>query len=267
MAFPRTLAYLCDFCHVSNRFLFLLEVLGYFVIAHLFLVGSIEQRFHGSSIASLDGSEYLVGNGDRRVLIAGGLLLVMVTILIVIVAVAIVMVAKLSDRKPLSDLASPKHLRDLGTLMFAFVMLWAYFSFSQWLIIWAGDLPEENSWYLSRIKGGWGWIALAVILFHFVLPFSLLLSRQIKRRAKVMMGVAIGMLFMRLVDLFWIVTPAFGGHGSHSAPVHIHWMDLAAPIGIGGLWLAFFAWQLKGKSLTPIKDPGLEEVLASAEGH
>lgn len=182
-------------------------------------------------------------------------------------AFAIVMVAKLSDRKPLSDLASPKHLRDLGTLMFAFVMLWAYFSFSQWLIIWAGDLPEENSWYLSRIKGGWGWIALAVILFHFVLPFSLLLSRQIKRRAKVMMGVAIGMLFMRLVDLFWIVTPAFGGHGSHSAPVHIHWMDLAAPIGIGGLWLAFFAWQLKGKSLTPIKDPGLEEVLASAEGH
>ncbi len=186
-------------------------------------------------------------------------------------ALSIVWVVGLSDREPLSEVMSPRYLRDLGTLMFAFVMLWAYVSFSQYLIIWSGNLAEEVPWYLQRTAGAWGWIALMVVLFHFALPFSLLLSRHVKRRAKVLTTIAGGMLLMRLVDLFWYVVPAFGGHGeahAHAAfPAAGIWMYLAAPAGIGGLWLAFFARQLKGKALLPLRDPGLEEAFASGEGH
>ncbi|MDA0747622.1 MAG: hypothetical protein O2954_13960 [bacterium] len=182
-------------------------------------------------------------------------------------ALTILFSIRLSDRKPLSEVMSPRYLKDLGTLMFAFVMLWAYLSFSQYLIIWSGNLPEEIPWYIQRAQGGWQWVALLLLLLHFALPFSLLLSRHIKRRAKVLGTIAGLMLAMRLVDLFWYIAPAFGGHGHGASELHVHWMDVLAPVGIGGIWLWFFIRELNGKALMPLHDPNMEETFAGAEGH
>lgn len=185
-------------------------------------------------------------------------------------AIAILLVVKLSDRSPIGDVMSPRYLRDLGTLLLAFVMLWAYVSFSQYLIIWAGNLTDEIPWYVQRTETGWKWIALVLVVFHFALPFTLLLSRRIKRRVAVLSAIAGLMVIMRLVDLFWFVAPAFAGHatGAVAGGVHVHWMDLVAPIGIGGLWLWFFTRQMEGKALMPLHDPRMAEAFASSgEGH
>ncbi|HXG33601.1 MAG TPA: hypothetical protein VNJ11_09560 [Bryobacteraceae bacterium] len=149
-------------------------------------------------------------------------------------------------RKPMADVLRPGHFHDLGNLMLAFVMLWAYVCFSQFLIIWSGNLPEEIPWYLRRLDGGWAWVAVALIVFHFALPFVLLLSRQNKQRLEILAGIAGGVLLVRLVDLFWMVMPAF-----HPGGFRVHWMDLLMPVGIGGLWLAAFVWRLKRRPLLP----------------
>ena len=163
---------------------------------------------------------------------------------------------------------SPKVLRDLGTLIFAFVMLWGYVSFSQYLIIWSGNLPEEIPWYIQRSAHGWQAVTVLLVVFHFALPFSLLLSRRLKRQPSVMAGIAALMLVMRWVDLVWYIVPSFGAHGEGPA-AHgsgFHWMDLAAPVGIGGLWIWAFARQMVGKALVPLHDPRIEGTFASAEG-
>jgi hypothetical protein len=169
-------------------------------------------------------------------------------------AFMIIVVSLLADREPLAGVISPKHFHDLGNLMLAFVMLWAYVAFSQFLIIWTGNLPEEIPWYVHRQHGGWQWLAFAIVVFHFALPFVFLLSRATKQRAQVLAKVAIAMVIMRLVDLFWIVVPNF-----HPDKLSIHWMDALAVIGIGGIWIAAFIWQLKGKALLPLHDPRLKE--------
>jgi len=156
----------------------------------------------------------------------------------------------LSPYPPISEVVTPDHFHDLGNLMLAFVMLWAYVAFSQFLIIWSGNLPEEIPWYLSRLRGGWQWIALFLFLFHFLVPFLLLLARATKRRMRVLSGLAISMIVMRLVDLFWMVSPAFHPHG-----LYVHWMDFITPVAIGGLWVAMFVWQLKARPLLPLHDP------------
>jgi hypothetical protein len=148
---------------------------------------------------------------------------------------------------------TPQHLHDLGNLMFAFMVLWAYLSFSQFLIIWAGNLPEEISWYLNRIRGGWNVIAVALIVFHFAVPFLLLLQRGIKRRPWTLLAACIWILFARLLDVFWIVEPAFFGRR-----LHVSWMDAILPIAIGGLWLWLFFQQLKFRPLAPTWDPRLQ---------
>lgn len=150
---------------------------------------------------------------------------------------------------PLRSVMSPQHFHDLGNLILAFVMLWAYMAFSQYLIIWSGNLPDEIPWYVSRMTGAWLWVAMFLITFHFAVPFLLLLSRVTKRRAEILVGVAVGLLLMRLVDLFFIVVPAF-----HPERLSIHWMDLVAPVGIGGIWLWVFLGQLQGTSLLPLHD-------------
>ena len=163
----------------------------------------------------------------------------------------------LARRKPLSDVISPSHYHDLGKLLLAFVMFWSYVSFSQYLIIWAGNLPEEIPWYLRRLQGGWGWIGLALILFHFLLPFLLLISRTANENPRLLASVAALVVFMRLVDIFWLIAPVFSGSG-----FRLHWMDLAAPTGIGGLWLAVFLWQLAKRPLLPASDPRLAQAVA-----
>jgi len=163
----------------------------------------------------------------------------------------------LSRYRPLSDFIRPKHFHDLGKLMLAFVMFWAYVSFSQYLIIWSGNLPEEIPWYLRRLHGGWGWIGIAIVLFHFLLPFLLLLPASANRNTRVLAGVAGLVLFMRFVDLFWYVRPP-------TSPVprlSLHWMDLAAPVGVLGIWLFVFLGQLLKRPLLPVNDPEYLEAL------
>ena len=167
----------------------------------------------------------------------------------------------LGHKKPLSDYFTRDRLHDIGNLMLAFVMLWAYIAFSQYLIIWSGNLPEETTWYVRRSGSGWVLIAVVLILFHFALPFVLLLSRKLKRGAGTLVGVAVMVLLMRLVDLYWQVAPTFS-----EDEVRLHWMDFLTPVAIGGLWLAVFAWRLKDKPLVPIHDPDLAELKAEA-GH
>ncbi|MCG3155344.1 MAG: hypothetical protein DKINENOH_01950 [bacterium] len=175
-------------------------------------------------------------------------------------AFAIVVVARLSQHRPLSEVMVAKHFHDLGNLMFAFVLLWAYVSFSQFLIIWSGNLPEEIPWYLHRLHGGWQWISLALVVFHFALPFVLLLSRKMKRRVELLVKVAVGMIVMRFIDLFWLIAPSF-----HTEAFAFHWLEVAAPVGIGGLWIAYFVWQLKGRPLLPLRDPRVEIAFSHKE--
>jgi hypothetical protein len=158
----------------------------------------------------------------------------------------------LTDRPPMSEIVSADQFQDLGKLLLAFIMLWAYFSFSQFLIIWAGNLPEETPWYVNRLHGGWQWIGVAQIVLHFALPFGILLSRDLKRNARLLSMVAIGVVSMRFVDLYWLVTPAFSPR-----VLSVHWLDLATLVGVGGVWLAFFVNQLKGRPLLPLQDPSL----------
>jgi hypothetical protein len=159
----------------------------------------------------------------------------------------------LSTRAPLRNYFTRQHLHDLGNLMFAFMVLWAYLSFSQFLIIWSGNLPDEIPWYLRRLRGGWGWVALTLVIFHFATPFLLLLMRGIKRHADRLLRVCLLMLVVRVVDVYWIVVPSF-----YLEQLRIHWLDFTTPVAVGGLWLAVFFWQLKSRPLIPLRDPQLQ---------
>ena len=171
-------------------------------------------------------------------------------------AFLIALLVLLSQRRPMSEILTPRHLHDLGKLLLTMVMVWAYFSFSQFLIIWAGNLPDEIPWYLERLSGGWQYVGLALVIGHFALPFALLLSRDLKRNFKLLAGIAVFVLFMRMVDIYWLVAPDFrqGAFG-------VSWMDFAAPIGLGGIWLAYFLIQLGTRPLMPLNDPHLIEAL------
>jgi len=164
----------------------------------------------------------------------------------------------LARRPPLSHIITPDQFHDLGKLMLAFVMLWAYFSFSQLLITWTANLPEEIPFYLRRIEGGWLWIGIGLALTHFMLPFVVLLSRDVKRRPGALAVVAAGLILARFVDIFWLVRPglATGGLG-------LHWLDFVAPFAVGGLWLWVFVWQLGTRPLVPVNDPYLPEMEAA----
>jgi hypothetical protein len=190
-------------------------------------------------------------------------LLFMVGQVLSAMALVIVALALFGRDKPLVDVTRPSVVHDLGKLMLAFIMLWAYLNLSQFLIIWSGNLPEEIPWYLTRMHGGWQYLALLLVAFHFVLPFLLLLSRDLKRHARLLAMVAGVVLLMRLVDLFWLIAPnlqgAHGGHAQHGMTVH--WLDFAAPIGMGGLWIAAFARELAGRPLLPLGEPELTEFI------
>jgi hypothetical protein len=159
----------------------------------------------------------------------------------------------LGKSAPLRDHLTPQHLHDLGNLMFAFMVLWAYLSFSQFLIIWAGNLPDENSWYLRRLRGGWGWVAISLVIFHFATPFLLLLMRKTKRHADRLLKVCALLIVVRVLDVYWVVEPAF-----HDEKLAVHWLDVVSPFAIGGVWLALFAWQLNKRPLLPLNDPRLQ---------
>jgi hypothetical protein len=171
-------------------------------------------------------------------------------------AFVIVMALYLSRREPMIGVFKPRHFHDYGKLLLAFVMIWTYIAISQLLIIWSGHLPEEIGWYLERGRGGWRFVSVALALFHFLLPFLLLLSRDLKRNARLLSYVAVIVLGMRWVDLYWLAAPTFG-HGL--AP---HWLDAATMVGVGGVWCAIFARQLQRRPLLPVGDPELAEAIA-----
>jgi hypothetical protein len=173
-------------------------------------------------------------------------------------AFTILILSALARFKPVSDVAQPGHFHDLGKLTMAFVMLWAYFNISQLLIIWSANLPEEIPWYIARIQGPWTWVAVFILLGHFVLPMMLLLSRDLKRRAGMLAKVAIFVLFMRVVDLIWNIGPIF------RKDFTIHWLDFCLVAAIGGVWLFFFFTGLAGRALVPAHDPYFQEELAHA---
>lgn len=161
-------------------------------------------------------------------------------------ALAIVTLSLLARDKPLAGVIAPEHFHDLGNLLLTFLMLWMYISFTQFLIIWSGNIPEEVVWYVHRSEGGWEIMAYLLVVLHFIVPFLLLLSRRVKRKVSALRALALGILFLRMVDTFWLVMPAF-----HPGGVPLHWMNFVLPPAIGGLWLSGFVFNLKARPLLP----------------
>ncbi len=179
-------------------------------------------------------------------------------------AFTITILANFAKVEPLNQIVAPLHFHDLGKLLLALVMLWAYFAFSQFLVIWSGNLPEEIRYYMTRWSGAWGVLIVVVAILHFFAPFLFLLSRSLKRDPQKLVIIASLVLVMRLVDLYWVLIPAF----THEH-FHISWMDIVAPIAIGGIWLWVFFWELGKRALIPINDPQFESVMEQqhASGH
>lgn len=166
------------------------------------------------------------------------------------IAFMVPMTVWLAGRKPLGDRVSKGQIYDLGNLLLAFTMLWSYFALSQLLIIWAGNLPEEIPWYLKRFQGGWGYVALAVVLGQFALPFLMLISRPTKRNPEMLARVAIWIVFMRWVDLYWMIGPATDA----TVPLEFHWLYVVAPLALGGIWGGLFLGQLRARWEEPYQD-------------
>ena len=175
-------------------------------------------------------------------------------------AFAVVVERILYDYKPMSELLKPDFVHDHGKWMLAFTMVWAYFNFSQWLIIWAGNLPSEITFYIARIHHGWESIGLFLCVFGFAVPFAMLLSRPFKRNIRKLVWLAVWMLVIRYIDLFWIIEPNF------SKTLAVTVADIVVPIGIGGIWLWYFFRNLASLPLIPAYDQDAHEVL-QAEHH
>lgn len=181
---------------------------------------------------------------------------------------AVVILAYLSDKAPMNRVLGKRHFHDIGKLMLALVMVWAYFNFSQFLIIWSGNIPEETVWYLARMEHGWGWIGLILILFHFAFPYLVLLSRDIKRNAKYLAMMAAFILFLRIIDVFYHIAPSPSTTGAESLHFNAFWiLYLLGPLAVGGIWLSFFFRELASRPLVPIKDPFLENAIEHGKGH
>ena len=178
-------------------------------------------------------------------------------------AFVIAVMANLSKEEPMRRIVAPLHFHDLGKLLLALVMLWSYFAFSQYLIIWSGNLPEEIGYYIHRTHGAWGAVIVTIAILHFAAPFLFLLSRNFKRNPGKLVMVAILILVMRMVDLLWMLVPAFKDEHRWV------WLDVIALLGFGGGWLALFTWQLSKRPLIPINDPQFDSVMEQmhAGGH
>jgi hypothetical protein len=177
-------------------------------------------------------------------------------------AFTIAMLVLFGSREPLASVLGTNHLHDLGKLLFAFVMLWAYLTFSQFLIVWSANLPEEIPWYLARMHGGWAKLGIVLILGHFFLPFFILLNRDVKRNGRLLASVAVFILLIRFVDLYWLIGPPFG-----STALTLHWLDVAAVVGVGGAFLTLFLWQIGTRPMVPVGEPMLADTIEQGLGH
>jgi len=171
----------------------------------------------------------------------------------------IVVVTLLAPDSPVGQTLTPRIFNDLGSLLLAFLMLWAYMSYFQYLLIWAGNLSDEIPWYLRRVDGSWLPIALVLAGLGFAVPFWFLLFRPIKRNRRALRLIAALIVVTHLVNVYWLVMPPFEPGG----PV-FDWLPVAALVGLGGLWLAVFSWELGARPLLPPNDPRLPRVLEAA---
>ena len=184
-----------------------------------------------------------------------------------VLALSIITVISLSKAEPIKTILRQTEQHDLGKFTFAFVMLNIYLAFSQFLIIWSGNLPEEIPWYLDRIRGNWGIIITLDFLFHWLIPFTLLLSRDLKRNKKRLIRVCQWMLFARAFDLFWLIEPNFKDAARN---LHFSWGILeyaAVPAAMLAFWVAFFCTRLKARPLVQTNDPHVAEILEPEHAH
>lgn len=177
-------------------------------------------------------------------------------------AFSTIILSKIATSEPHSNVMSTDYYHHLGSLMCGFVVLWSYMSFSQFLITWSGNLPEEIPWYLNRQSPGLNLVAVLLILFHFALPLFILMQRRVKRAATALVAMSFWIFIMRFVDVYWIVTPAF-----HPGQVGLHILDIAAQVGVGGIWIYFFTAQLRKVPLLPLNDQRMEAALAKSVAH
>lgn len=181
----------------------------------------------------------------------------------------VIVLAFLSDKIPMEHILGRRHFHDLGKLMLALIMIWAYFNFSQYLIIYSGNIPEETIWYIKRTSNGWGYVAWGLVIFHFAAPFLVLLLQDLKRKPKKLAMIAAFILFIRLVDMYFLIAPSprIGDHAGLHVPLTISWLDIVAPIAVGGLWVWYFLGQLMSRPLVPVMDPFLENAIEHGHGH
>ncbi len=173
------------------------------------------------------------------------------------VALMIIVMSALARISPTIDrLLTEKRLQDLGNFLMAFSMFWAYVSISQLIIIWSNNTMETSAYYVARITGTWEPVAIFLTVFGFFGPFAILFSRWVKRKRGALVIVAIWMILVRMLDLYWIVIPSYGRVGSE-----FQWLDVIMILGMGGLWLAVFLHQLAKRPLIPARDPRLQEAL------
>ena len=179
-----------------------------------------------------------------------------------VISLALITTTLLMKEQPLAGVITKRHLHDLGKLLFMFTLFWTYVSFSQLVIIWSGNLPEEITWYIDRMNGGWEYVGAILLFLQWMLPFLILLSQNIKRNPRTIRIMAIWVLTVRVADTIWLVEPNF-----HSQHLFISWSDFSALIGLVGLWTAVYLWQLKQRALIPVNAPDLGRALIHGRAH
>jgi len=184
-----------------------------------------------------------------------------------VLAFCIIVSISLSKAEPFKTILRQTEQHDMGKLTFAFVMLNIYLAFAQFLIIWSGNLPEEIPWYLDRIRGHWGIIITLDFIFHWLIPFSMLLSRDIKRNKRRLVRVCQWMIFAKAFDLFWLIEPNFKDAARN---LHFSWGILeyvAVPVAMVSFWVAVFCTRLKQRPLVQVNDPHTAEILEPEHAH
>lgn len=200
--------------------------------------------------SSIWGLQFLVGQGFA------------------VLALGILTVVKLSPVEPMKTLLRVTEQHDLGKFAFAFVMLNIYLSFAEFLIIWSGNVPDEIPWYLARTRGGWWWVCIADFVCHWLIPFCLLLSRDLKRDKRRLSALAIFMIFARCLDMFWLIEPNFKDAASNLVGENFGiFAYITVPLAVMSLWAAYYFTQLMSRPLVTVNDPHLEEILEPAHAH
>ena len=172
-------------------------------------------------------------------------------------SVMTVLTVYLHSRGIMSNILSTNHFHDLGRLLFAFIIFWAYMAFSQYFLIWYGNIPEETIWFLHRWVGSWKAISLLIVFGHFGAPFFILITRFAKRSGTMLTIMGLWMLFMHWVDVHWMIMPVL-----HRDGFSLSWQDITTLVGIGGVLIWFFWTRMAAQPVIPVGDPKLEASLS-----